>query len=56
MTRCWQVVLRSDWLTLWNVNDLLSIVLLLTAATDYLFDHARLTRPQSAIHVLGKKI
>ncbi len=52
MTRCWQVVLRSDWLTLWNVNDLLSIVLLLTAATDYLLDHARLTRPHSAVHVL----
>ena len=36
-------MLRSDWLTLWNVIDLLAIVLLLTTAAVYLFDHALLT-------------
>ena len=41
--RCRQAVLRSDWLTLWNVIDLLSILLLLTTAAVYLVDHALLT-------------
>ena len=41
--QCWQAVLRSDWLTLWNVIDLLAILLLLTTAAVYLFDHALLT-------------
>ena len=41
--QCWQAVLRSDWLTLWNVIDLLSILLLLTTAAVYLVDHALLT-------------
>ena len=37
--RCRQAVLRSDWLTLWNVIDLLSILLLLTTAAVYLVEH-----------------
>ena len=41
--RCRQAVLRSDWLTLWNVIDLLSILLLLTTAAIYMVDHALLT-------------
>ena len=41
--RCRQAVLRSYWLTLWNVIDLLSILLLLTTAAVYLVDHALLT-------------
>ena len=36
-------MLRSDWLTLWNVIDLLAILLLLTTAAVYLVDHALLT-------------
>ena len=36
-------MLRSDWLTLWNIIDVLSIALLLLAATDYLVDHVLLT-------------
>ena len=36
-------MLRSDWLTLWNVIDLLAILLLLTTAAVYLFDHALFT-------------
>ena len=34
-----QAVLRSDWLTLWNVIDLLLILLLLTTAAVYLVEH-----------------
>ena len=41
--RCRQAVLRSYWLTLWNVIDLLSILLLLTTAAVYLVDHVLLT-------------
>ena len=41
--QCRQAVLRSDWLTLWNVIDLLAILLLLTTAAVYLVDHALLT-------------
>ena len=41
--QCRQAVLRSNWLTLWNVIDLLSILLLLTAAAVYLADHVLLT-------------
>ena len=37
--RCRQAVLRSNWLTLWNVIDLLSILLLLTTAAVYLVEH-----------------
>ena len=36
-------MLSSDWLTLWNVIDLLSILLLLTTAALYLVDHRLLT-------------
>ena len=41
--RCRQAVLRSDWLTLWNVIDLLSILLLIATAAVYLVDRALLT-------------
>ena len=41
--RCRQAVLRSDWLTLWNVIDLLAILLLLATAAVYLIDHRLLT-------------
>ena len=32
-----------DWLTLWNVYDVLSIVMLLLAGAAYLVDHTFLT-------------
>ena len=38
-----QAVLRSDWLTLWHVIDLLSILLLIATAAVYLVDRALLS-------------